>query len=56
VAPWPLNPEHAPFALAGDYVLGSSVEESARSGREAALAVAAQIPRSRSFLGIQLAN
>jgi predicted NAD/FAD-dependent oxidoreductase len=56
VAPWPLNPKHAPFALAGDYVLGSSVEESARSGREAALAVAAQIPRSRSFLGIQLAN
>lgn len=53
---WPSRPPHAPFALAGDYIHGSTAEDAARSGREAALHLAAQLPERHTFLGLELAN
>ncbi|MBI1289672.1 NAD(P)-binding protein [bacterium] len=51
---WPVNPPQAPFALAGDYVLGNRAEDAARSGQQAAKLIAAQLPRRRSFLGLEI--
>ncbi len=51
---WPVNPESAPFSLAGDYVLGPRAEDAARSGVVAARQVVAQLPARRSFLGLEL--
>ncbi len=52
---WPLNPPHAPFALAGDYLLGRRAEDAAKAGVLAARSVVAQLPRRRHFLGLELA-
>lgn len=49
-----VNPDTAPFALAGDYILGPDAEDAARSGVEAAKAIIAALPKRRSFLGIEL--
>lgn len=48
------NPEHAPFMLAGDYVLGPRLEDAARSGWLAAEAIVKQLPARRTFLGLEL--
>lgn len=44
---WPVNPSHAPFALAGDYLFGDRAEDAARSGQIAADLVLAQLPARR---------
>lgn len=51
---WPVNPEHAPFALAGDYIHGSRAEDAARSGIEAAKFIMTQLPKRRSILGLEI--
>ena len=51
---WATNPPHAPFALAGDYVLGNRAEHAAQSGVAAARQIAAQLPRRRNVLGIEV--
>lgn len=50
---WPTNPDTAPFALAGDYILGPRAEDAARSGMIAAEMVIEQIPGRKSFLGLE---
>ena len=50
------TPGHAPFALAGDYVYGSRAEDAAQAGRDAALALVAQLPARRNVLGLELAK
>ncbi len=54
VAKWEINPPYAPFALAGDYILGNRAEDAARSGVLAAQMIAQQLPSRKSFLGIEL--
>jgi predicted NAD/FAD-dependent oxidoreductase len=51
---WSTAPEEAPFALAGDYVLGNRAEDAVRSGIAAARMVASQLPARRSVLGLEL--
>lgn len=54
--PWPVSPHHAPFALAGDYLFGRRAEDAARSGEQAVELVLSQLPRRRTFLGLELAT
>jgi predicted NAD/FAD-dependent oxidoreductase len=51
---WPVNPDSAPFALAGDYLLGNRAEDAVRSGEIAALQVLGQLPRRRNVLGLEI--
>jgi len=51
---WPVNPPYAPIALAGDYLKGARAEHAAESGFEAADLLLAQIPKRRTFLGLEL--
>jgi predicted NAD/FAD-dependent oxidoreductase len=44
---WPTKPKDLPFALAGDYVGGPTLEDAARSGHDAAQQLIAQLPRRR---------
>lgn len=53
---WPSRPGHAPFALAGDYIHGSTAEDAARSGRDAAIHLIRQLPERHTVLGLELAN
>lgn len=51
---WPINPSHAPFALAGDYVLDGTIEGAVRSGELAAYMVLGMQPKNRRVLGLEL--
>ncbi len=53
-AHWPTNPEHLPFALAGDYLLGDKAEHAARSGVIAAKQILNLLPERRNVLGLEL--